>query len=93
MLTKREIEVLSLFCYNYAEIAKILSISPHTSKIHIHNILVKLKEPTKIRALIKALKLGIINIFSLDMDYKDVGFWDEKGKYKVKMEKITNENI
>lgn len=89
-LTKREQQILKLFCYRNDEIANILTIETSTVKNHVHNILQKLKESTKIRALIKAIKMGIINVYSIETYYKDIGFWDKHGKYQIKMEKIID---
>lgn len=92
MLTKREKEVLQLFCYSNKQIAQILVISTYTVKTHIQNIFNKLEEYTKSKALIKALKMGIINIYDIQTDFVDTGFWDEKGKYKIHMEKIIDDS-
>ena len=91
MLTKREREVLQLFCYSNKQIAQILVISTYTVKTHIQNIFNKLEEYTKSKALIKALKMGIINIYEIQTDYIDIGFWNNLGKYQIKMEKIKDE--
>lgn len=90
-LTNREKEVLRLFCYKNDDIAQILCLSVGSVKAHTHNILKKLEEPTKIRALIKAVKMGIINISAIETDIKDLGFWDEYGVYKIDMQRIKNE--
>lgn len=91
MFTNREREVLKLFCYKTKEIADILIIESSTVKTHTKNIFKKLEVHTKPKALIKALKMGLINIFDVETDYIDVGFWDEKGKYKIHMEKTKND--
>lgn len=91
MLTKREREVLQLFYYSNKQIAQILVISTYTVKTHIQNIFNKLEEYTKSKALIKALKMGIINIYEIQTDYIDIGFWNNLGKYQTKMEKIKDE--
>ena len=91
-ITKRELEVLELFCYKNDEISNILNISIPTVKTHVHNILHKLEETTKIRALIKAIKMGIINIYAIEISYVDVGFWDKNGTYKMDMQRIINDN-
>ena len=91
-ITKRELEVLELFCYKNDEISNILNISIFTVKNHVHNILHKLEETTKIRALIKAIKMGIINVYAIEISYVDVGFWDKNGTYKMDMQRIINDN-
>ena len=61
-LTTRELEVLQLCADGSSnpEIARKLMISPHTVKAHVCNILEKLCVPSRICAVIKALRLGII---------------------------------
>ena len=61
-LTARELEVLRLCADGSSnpEIAKKLMISPHTVKAHVCNILEKLSVPSRICAVIKAIKLGLI---------------------------------
>lgn len=86
-LTKRERQILRLFCYKNKEIADILKISIATVKTHNQHIFKKLGEWTKPKALIKALKLGYENIFMIETDFVDVGFWDNKGKYNTDMQK------
>ena len=61
-LTQRELEVLKLLCLQDKEIAERLIISIRTVKSHVHNILDKLVCENRQRALIKALKLKIIDI-------------------------------
>ena len=61
-LTPRELEVLKLLCLTDKEIAKRLIISIRMVKSHVHNILDKLVCENRQRALIKALKLKIIDI-------------------------------
>lgn len=89
--TEREREVLRLFCYSDKEIADILKISVATVKHHNQNIFKKLNEFTKPKALIKALKLGYENLFMIETSFVDVGFWDNKGKYKINMQKVVND--
>lgn len=93
MLTKREKEVLKLFCYSNREIANILHISIATTKNHVSNILHKLESKTKISAAIKALKLGIIKLDDIKTEYIDVGFWDETGEYLTDMQEISHKEI
>lgn len=61
-LTQRELEVLRLLCLSDKDIAERLIISIRTVKCHVHNLLNKLVCGTRQKALIKALKLKIINI-------------------------------
>lgn len=67
-LTQRELEVLKLLCLTDKEIAKRLIISIRTVKCHIHNILDKLLCENRQRALIKALKLKIIDIEEVEIE-------------------------
>lgn len=90
-LTEKELQILHLFCYKNNEIANILTIEISTVKNHVHNILQKLNSPTKIKALIKAIKMGIISAYSVETSYIDVGFWDKNGKYKIQMEKFIDD--
>lgn len=61
-LTQRELEVLKLLCLSDKDIAKRLIISIRTVKCHVHNILNELVCENRQKALIKALKLKIIDI-------------------------------
>ena len=61
-LTQRELEVLKLLSLTDKEIAERLIISPRTVKCHVHNILNELVCETRQKALIKAIKLKIIDI-------------------------------
>ena len=61
MLTEREKQVLKLLCLPNSEIAQRLCITAITVKCHVHNILNKLVCETRQKALIKALKLKIID--------------------------------
>lgn len=61
-LTKRELEVLKLCAKGYSnlEISKELSISFHTAKAHVSNILEKLNAPSRLIAVLIATKRGLI---------------------------------
>ena len=63
-LTKREIEVLKLIAQGKSnlEIAKILYVSIHTSKMHICNIFMKMDVNDRTHAVVKAIQNNIINI-------------------------------
>ena len=67
-LTQRELEVLKLLCLSDKDIAERLIISIRTVKCHIHNILDKLVCETRQKALIKALKLKIIDIEEVEIE-------------------------
>ena len=62
MLTEREKQVLKLLCLPNSEIAQRLCITAITVKSHVRNIFNKLVCETRQKALIKALKLKIIDI-------------------------------
>lgn len=62
MLTTREKQVLKLLCLPNSEIAQRLCITATTVKSHVRNIFNKLVCETRQKALIKALKLKIIDI-------------------------------
>ena len=62
MLTTREKQVLKLLCLPNSEIAQRLCITAITVKSHVRNIFNKLVCETRQKALIKALKLKIIDI-------------------------------
>ncbi len=64
MLTEREIEVLRLVAKSKtnAQIGKILSISPHTVKAHIANILEKLSAEDRTQAVITGILAKLIDI-------------------------------
>lgn len=62
MLTTREKQVLKLLCLPNSEIAQRLKITTRTVKAHVHHIFNKLVCETRQKALIKALKLKIIDI-------------------------------
>lgn len=61
-LTNREKEVLRLCARGYSNelIAKELTISFHTAKAHISNILEKLDAPNRLMAVLVATKEGLI---------------------------------
>ena len=62
MLTEREKQVLKLLCLPNSEIAQRLNITARTVKAHVRHIFNKLVCETRQKALIKALKLKIIDI-------------------------------
>lgn len=61
-LTPRELEVLTLCADGQSnpEIARGLMISPHTVKAHMCSVLEKLEVPSRVSAVVKAIKLGLI---------------------------------
>ena len=61
-LTEREYEVLKLLVdgKSNSQIAEILSISEHTSKAHVCNIIQKLVVDDRTQAAVKAIKEGIV---------------------------------
>ena len=63
-LSRRELEVLRLVALGWQtpRIAVQLGISPHTVRNHIRNLRNKLKASTKLNAVLKGLRLGIISV-------------------------------
>ena len=63
-LSRRELEVLRLVALGWetTRIAVQLGISPHTVRNHIRNLRNKLKASTKLNAVLKGLRLGIISV-------------------------------
>ena len=63
-LSRRELEVLRLFALGWKtkRIAIQLGISPHTVRNHVRNLRNKLKASTKLDAVLKGLRLGIISV-------------------------------
>ena len=61
-MTEREYEVLKLIVDGKSnqEIAKELSISEHTAKAHVCNIIQKLVVDDRTQAAVKALKEGLV---------------------------------
>ncbi len=64
LLSERELEVLKLLSEgkNNQEIAKLMHISVHTVKVHIHNIFNKLNSTDRTEAVTKAIKANLIKI-------------------------------
>jgi DNA-binding NarL/FixJ family response regulator len=62
-LSKRELEILALVSRGYAnnEIARELSLSHHTVKRHVANILAKLHQRSRLDAVMVAMKNGVLN--------------------------------
>jgi DNA-binding NarL/FixJ family response regulator len=60
--SQREIQVLKLLAQgkNNAEIAKMLNLSVNTVKGHIRRILTKMSVSDRLKAVVKALELGIV---------------------------------
>ena len=63
-LTKRENEVLVLLADGLSnkEIAVKLSISEHTAKFHVNSILQKMNAQKRVEAVVRAAKMGLINL-------------------------------
>ncbi len=63
-LTPREVEVLGLIAEGATanEIAARLTIAPTTTRNHIQNILRKLDANSQLDAVLKATKLGLVNL-------------------------------
>lgn len=63
-LTRRENEVLVLLAEGLSnkEIAVKLSISEHTAKFHVNSILQKMNAQKRVEAVVRAAKLGLINL-------------------------------
>ncbi len=68
VLTTREVEVLRLVAVgrDAAEIAHDLGISLHTVRNHIRNFRHKLNSTTKLDAVVKAIRLGILTADQLE---------------------------
>lgn len=66
-LTNREVEILKYTAMGYtnSNIAKKLTISSHTVKIHLENIFAKLNIHNRIQATVVAIKNNIIDLESL----------------------------
>lgn len=62
-LTGRELQVLELLAEGAdgRHIARDLGISPHTAETHIRNLLGKLDARSRLEAVVKALRLGLVN--------------------------------
>lgn len=62
ILTERELNVLSLLACGYTnnKISDILHISVHTTKAHLESIYDKLDISNRLQAVIKGIKLGLI---------------------------------
>jgi two-component system, NarL family, response regulator LiaR len=69
-LTERETEVLRLMAQGYAnkEIARSLTISEKTVKVHVSNILSKLGVQSRTQATLYAIRVGLVTTGSSDKD-------------------------
>ena len=67
-LTKREKEVLKLFCFNSEKISEKLLIQVSTVKTHTNRVLEKLHCKSRTSALIGAVKLGLITIDDIEIN-------------------------
>ena len=63
-LTEREQNVVNYLAQglNNDEISKLLNISVHTTKAHLESIYEKFEVHNRVQAVIKAIKLGIIEL-------------------------------
>lgn len=61
-LTERELEVLKVCAEGFSNpaIAKKLFISENTVKAHMASIMAKLNAPCRLTAVVKAIKMGLI---------------------------------
>lgn len=75
-LTKKEKEVLKKILLSNKDISNDLVITLSTVKTHIFKIMKKLKSKNRGIALIKAIRLRLLNL-----DEVDIGFWDKDGIY------------
>ena len=68
-LTDRETEVLRILArgFSNAEIAEALFIAEATVKTHVSNVLAKLDLPSRTRAALYALKIGLISLDDVDV--------------------------
>lgn len=64
VMTNREIQVLKYLAegLNNQEISKLMNLSVHTIKAHIHNIFEKLSVQGRTEAVVKAIKDNLINL-------------------------------
>jgi ATP/maltotriose-dependent transcriptional regulator MalT len=64
VMTNREIQVLKYLAggLNNQEISKLMNVSVHTIKAHIHNIFEKLSVQGRTEAVVKAIKDNLINL-------------------------------
>lgn len=64
IITSREMQVLKYISEgkNNSEIASYLNVSVHTAKVHIQNIFKKLYVTDRTEAVVRAIKLGLIEI-------------------------------
>ncbi|MEA3340460.1 MAG: response regulator transcription factor [Chloroflexota bacterium] len=69
-LTKREIEVLRVLARGLSnkEIAAALFITEKTVKTHVSNVLSKLDLPSRTRAALYALRIGLVSLEKTDLD-------------------------
>ena len=66
-LTRKEKEVLKLFCFDSNEIAKRQFIQVSTVKTHANRVLEKLHCKSRAAALITAVKQGLITIDDIEV--------------------------
>lgn len=68
-LTERERQVLALYAagYEYKQIAKLLTISNRTVEWHLSNVNAKLDTHNSRRAVIVALKYGLLSLAAIEL--------------------------
>lgn len=68
-LTERERQVLALYAagYEYKQIAKLLTISDRTVQWHLGNVNAKLNTHNSRRAVIIALKFGLLSLAAIEL--------------------------
>lgn len=82
-LNASEKRVLQLIHLPNKLIAQKMCISVSTVKTYICNLLNMYKQKTRTGLLLKAIKLGYVDIHKVD-----IGFWDENGEYIENMQEV-----
>lgn len=67
IISEREKQILCLLCFTNKQIGERLFVSENTVKAHIKNIMEKLAENNRKKAIIKAIKEKIIDIEQIIM--------------------------
>lgn len=82
-MNNSEKRVLQLIHLPNKTIADKMCLSEYTVKTYVHNLLDLFKQKTRTGLLVKAIKLGYIDIHKVD-----IGFWDEYGNYQENIELV-----